>query len=286
MNKNILIIGMSKMGKTHFGGQLYGRLKSLNKSYKLRKTPDDLSLFEEILERLNDGLEGSHTSTKLNEAIVLPIQSQNGTNPIDIIYPDYGGEQIRGIVEQREIPIIWKNQIEASNHWFLFIRLDLMEKVSDVTTKFHAQIDAEKINNDEDKERRHLKELPENSSAFYIELLQIFLYTKFFKATSKDKPQLTVLLSCWDKLESKYGEGILPSSILSETMPLFFAFISSNWKEDQYQIIGLSSLGKDLSKDKADKDYQIQGPEKFGYLVMPDGKREPDITQIFNAFVL
>lgn len=266
---------MSKMGKTHFGGQLYGRLKSMAKAYKLLDTPDDLSLFEEILESLNDGVLGAHTSSNKHETITLPIQTPSDET-IQIIYPDYGGEQVRDIVINREVKQHWTEQIQNSNSWFLFIRLDLMEIISDVTTKFYKQINEEKTNNNP---LTAIKEIQENSSAFYIELLQIFRYVKKLSPEST-KPNLSIVLSCWDKLPNKNNDT--PRKKLIDTMPLLYNFIRSNWESNQLNIVGLSSLGKDLNTEEGDVDYQIEGPENFGYIIKPDGDKTDDITQILN----
>jgi hypothetical protein len=277
-NKNILIIGMSKMGKTHFGGQLYGRLKTQTNAFVLRETPNDLSLFDKLLDRLNDGYEGEHTSSSLHQTIILPVKSSDGQQHVDIVYPDYGGEQIRNIVEQRSINERWQQQINNTNDWFLFIRLDLMENVTDISTKFYKQIAAEQDGKTENPNR--IIDLPEFSSAFYVELLQIFLFVKKVGLASKTKPKLTVLLSCWDKLNKE--EGCLPSDVLAEKMPMFSKFIHNIWSENQMQIVGLSSLGKDLNKDKADNEYAIKGPEEFGFIILPNGKQEEDISKILN----
>jgi len=278
-NKNILIIGMSKMGKTHFGGQLYGRLETEEYPYKLGPTPGDLSIFKEVIEKLNQGFEGNHTDSKLHQTITLPIVSEDGSE-IDLVYPDYGGEQIRGMIEQRQINKIWQNQIKNSDNWFLFIRLDLMENISDVTTKFYQQIEAEK----EIKEKvKNITDLPEDSSAFYVELLQSFLSVKRVALSSNEKPQLTILLSCWDKM--KLVKSTKPSMMLKEKMPLLYNFLHSVWQEDQLHIIGLSSLGQDLNKEKADKIFAKKGPENYGYLILPDGDEEIDITQILNSVI-
>lgn len=279
-NKNILIIGMSKMGKTHFGGQLYGRLKAMNNSFVLRQTPDKLNLFQDVSNRLNEGLEGSHTSTKVHEIIILPIQSTNGT-ALDIVYPDYGGEQLRDMIEQRQINSIWQNQIAGSNHWFLFVRLDLMEDVSDVTNKFYKQIEEEKsIDN---KLPNQPTDLPQESSAFYVELIQTFLYVKQISLSATNKPNLTILLSCWDKLQKP--EGFKPMDALQEKMPLLANFVQTIWEEENLHIVGLSSLGKDLNSTTPDADYAVDGPECHGYIVWGNGKKEQDITQVLNTVI-
>jgi len=277
-NKNILIIGMSKMGKTHFGGQLYGRLKTQTNAFVLRETPNDLSLFDKLLDRLNDGYEGEHTSSSMHQTIILPVKSADGQQHIDIVYPDYGGEQIRNIVEQRSINKTWQQQIHDADDWFLLIRLDLMENVADITTKFYEQIAAEQDSKDENS--KSIIDLPEFSSAFYVELLQIFLSVKKIGLASKKKPKLTVLLSCWDKLNKK--KGSIPSDALAEKMPMLSTFIHNSWSENQVQVVGLSSLGKDLNKDKADNEYAIKGPEEFGFIILPNGEEEKDIGKILN----
>lgn len=278
--KNILIIGMSKTGKTHFGGQLYGRLKTGENEYGLRQTPADLSLFQDILDNLNQGLEGKHTDSKLHETVVLPVVSKSG-GEIDLIYPDYGGEQLRGMIEQRKVNTTWQEQIRNSTHWFLFVRLDLIENIVDVTTKFYQQIEEEK--NIEAKVS-NITDLPVESSAFYVELLQSFLYVKGLSPQSESKPRLTILLSCWDK--PKYPKNTIPITILDKKMPLLSHFIKSCWSADNLSVIGLSSLSRDLNSKTPDHDFALDGPENFGYFIAENGKAEPDITLLLNQVLL
>lgn len=277
-NHNILVIGMSKMGKTHFGGQLYGRLQTKEYAFKIDETPDDLSLFEEVWEKLNDGLEGEHTKTNSHQTIGLPIISDDGLK-MELVYPDYGGEQIRGMIEQREISDIWQQQIQQSNHWFLFIRPDLMEKISDVTTQFYQQIEQEK--EVKSPPTKKLNQIPENSSAFYVELLQTFLFVKKRATKKADKPKLTILLSCWDKL--KLPDDTVPMDKLNDSMPFLANFVKSNWSKNNLEVLGLSSLGRDLDLKKNNEDFQINGPEEYGYLILPDGKKSKDLTLLLNS---
>lgn len=267
---------MSKTGKTHFGGQLYGRLKSEDNQYSLRKTPSDLSLFQDILNNLNQGIEGKHTDSKLHETVVLPVHSKLGET-IDVIYPDYGGEQLRGMIEQRKLNSIWQQQIRKSTHWFLFIRLDLIENIVDVTTRFYKQIEEEK---NVKFKATNITDIPFESSAFYIELLQTFLFVKGASNQSNNKPHLTVLLSCWDK--PNYSQKTIPDSILKEKMPLFHTFVTSCWELNNLSIMGLSSLSRDLDQAVPDNDFAIDGPENFGYFIDETGEEEKDITKLLD----
>lgn len=268
------------MGKTHFGGQLYGRLNTEQFSFKLSKSPQDLTLFKEIWEKLNQGLEGKHTDTKLHDTINLPIEASDGT-AINLIYPDYGGEQIQVMFEQRQINATWQNQIKNSDNWFLFIRLDLMENISDISTKFYKRIKAEE--NVPDPPPENIRTLRKDSAAFYVELLQTFLKIKGVALTDNIKPKLTILLSCWDK--SKFSKNTIPMAALQQKMPLFTNFLQAIWPEKQLSIIGLSSLGQDLDAKKPDKKFAAKGPEDFGYLLLEDGTKTADITLTLKTLV-
>ena len=60
-NKNILVIGRANSGKTHFAGQLYGRLQESDSSLKISKTPKNLEMLREIFDALNKGQASNHT---------------------------------------------------------------------------------------------------------------------------------------------------------------------------------------------------------------------------------
>lgn len=42
--------------------------------------------------------------------------------------------------------------------------------------------------------------------------------------------------------------------------------------------MGLSALEKALSKTESNEEYATRGPEEFGYVILPDGKKDKDIT--------
>ncbi len=86
------------------------------------------------------------------------------------------------------------------------------------------------------------------------------------------KPRLTILLSCWDELETTE----LPADLLASRLPMLWSFVRSNWVSPT--VMGLSALERALSKTDADQEYAIRGPEEFGYIVLPDGLKSNDIT--------
>jgi hypothetical protein len=121
------------------------------------------------------------------------------------------------------------------------------------------------------------KGIPENSSPFYIELFQMLMWNRDkYIERGHNIPNLSVLLTCWDKIDDK---KILPEAFLEEGLPLFHSFITHHWRQN-YKILGLSSTGKTLAENEPDEEYQIKGPNKFGYWVTPNGQKDPDLTKL------
>ena len=272
--KNILIIGTSDVGKTHFGGQLYGRLDEQSCSLKLREQPESLSVFKEVWEKLNNGLLGSHTPSNQNSNIVFPVEDKNG-NKFDIIYPDYAGEQILQIVKQRHINSQWVKLIKDSDDWVLFIRPSLIDPLVDVTSKFYEHIGLD--NEAGIKGQNQTIEIKDSNPIFYIELLQMLLFIKGVSSINNNITHLTILLSCYDEIDKQQ-----PQRYFKEKMPMLFNFINAVWKEN-CKIYGLSSLGQSLSNEKPDEGFAIEGPENRGYFIRESELEESrDLTKIFS----
>lgn len=275
---NILIIGGPNAGKTHFGGQLYGRLQTRESFYKIVSPPENLNIFKEVLECLNDGKAADHTNVNSNEILELEIVDEKGKE-ITFNFPDYGGEQVKAIVNDRRITRIWKEQIEKSDSWMLFIRLDEILPLEDIVNRGIPEIDVLS------KRNKDVTVLKLSDAAYFTELLQMLLYAK--KAASLnsiDNPKLTIVLSCWDLLEVEAGDR-LPWHLLQERLPLFWSYLAKTWKADYLDVIGLSATEKSLDIKKADKDFVKKGPEKFGYIITPEGKKESDLTRSIASFI-
>lgn len=270
-NNTILLVGGPDTGKTHFGGQLYGRLETQSSFYKITSPPEDLTIFKEVLENLNDGKASGHTPTANSKVLELEIEDNNGVKSV-FSFPDYGGEQIQTIINSRRIDKTWKSQIEKSNSWMLFIRPDKIEPLEDITNR---DLPEQSV-----LEKRNTEEQPMTLSlaAFFIELVQMLLYTK--KAATKQKvtiPSITVVLSCWDLIADD-ADNKLPKDILKEKLPAFYSFIDATWVEDSFRVIGLSSTGKTLSLTEPDTDFVKKGPENFGYFINHLGEKKEDLT--------
>lgn len=278
ITNTILIIGGPNAGKTHFGGQLYGRLSARTEHYRITSPPDDLSIFHEVLDNLNEGKSSGHTHVTFHRTLELEIEDNAGIKSV-FSFPDYGGEQVKAIVNDRRLNKIWKEQIDKSNSWMLFIRLDEVKAIEDVVNRGLPDQDVLK-NRTEKSESMSLSD-----TAFYTELLQIFLYAKKIGIKQRiTDPKLTLVLSCWDLL-SYEDQRKLPKDVLQEKLPGLFSFIHATWTEDAYKIIGLSSIEKSLSNNDSDLEFVKKGPENFGYMITEAGDKQTDLTFTISTYI-
>ena len=276
--KVILIIGGPNAGKTHFGGQLYGRLSARTEHYKLISQPEDISIFKEVWDQLNEGKSAGHTNVNMHKTLELELEDINGTK-LTFSFPDYGGEQIKAIVKDRRINSTWKEQIEKSNSWLLFIRLDAIDPIEDLVNRGIPEPAILKLRSSE-KKPMELSEI-----AFYTELLQILLFTKKIALKRQiNAPQLTIVISCWDLLTEDEQKS-LPKEVLLKKLPGFYNFIQTTWQANSLQVVGLSSTEKTLSPEKPDKDFIKKGPENFGYIITDSGQKDKDLTLTIATFI-
>ncbi|MFA4869585.1 MAG: hypothetical protein WC623_15380 [Pedobacter sp.] len=271
MNKSLLLIGKPHASKTVFLSQFYSRLRKNKSKLSLYKPVEDLSPIAAVRDALSNGEQPETTPPERNVKFNIPIR--RGNEHIDFLCPEYGGEQVNQIIENREVNAEWESAIKNSYHWILFIRIGSVSKSLDIS---EVTVEEKTIAAPPDQERpKHV--LSEQSS--YIELLQILLHYKNHDYHLLNRAvTLTVALTCWDELETKE----LPGKLLQERMPLVKSFLESNWDKSKLNIVGLSAQGFSLQDRENQEKYQIEGPEKFGYLIFADGQDTDDITELID----
>jgi GTPase SAR1 family protein len=101
VNNSILIIGHPKSGKTTFLAQFYTRVTKRKSSITLSKTPNNIKAITDAVKRLASGEEPITTPAHENVELVLPLNIDDEI--IDLVCPDYGGEQVNNLTELMEI---------------------------------------------------------------------------------------------------------------------------------------------------------------------------------------
>lgn len=270
MTTSLLLIGKPHSGKTTFIAQLCGRVESTTSSVRLYKPIDDLTSIIESTRALANGDEVKATPTDKNSFLSLPLQVAG--RKIDLACPDYGGEQINLIIEDREVDSKWSKSVIQSNSWILFIKPSDLSTSYDLSNKTIKPEVLEGTTGEAD-------EYSISDQSFFIELLQILLHTKGQDAHFiNDTVQLTIVLTCWDEFETSSN----PKDELKKRLPLLLSFVESNWAPNRIKVLGLSSLGFSLKINENKIKYQEMGAENFGYLIYEDGRKDADISQIIT----
>jgi len=263
LDKSILLIGESDVGKSHYGGQLLKRLMQEDGQVRMDGAATNLQPFEAVMARLDAGLSAGHTPTATYHESRWPIVV-GAARRADLIWPDYGGEQIRIIVDERRLPQAWLDRVTQSSAWLLLIRLQKIRRDDDIFSRPLASLKGRSAG----AERAGLSD-----QARLIELLQVLAYIwRTSNECLRRLPRLVVLLTCWDEMLGPEE----PSIELFKHLPMFSDFVASNWEDSV--VLGLSALGRALDNTKPDQDYIIRGSERFGYVVLEDGTHSPDLT--------
>lgn len=261
-DSSILIIGESGVGKTHYGAQLLMKLQQKDSQLRMNGSANNLEPFSEAVDRLNEGLAADHTPVSNYIESIWPIIDSNGVNG-QLIWPDYGGEQVSNISALRSVPQEWLTRVMESSSWLFMIRTNLYRLQDDVLSR--------PLESGKKAQAPEVSRAEVSDQARLVELIQILIYLRKGVPSGR-KPKICFLLSCWDELNT----DSTPSELFKTSLPMLYEFIHSYWSEPL--IMGLSSLGKNLNKDNKDKDYMDSGPENFGYIICPDGTSNPDIT--------
>jgi len=262
----LAIFGESNVGKTHYGGQLLSRIETEKCELKMRTVPTDLSPFEEVRTKLNGGLPASHTPSAVYRESVWPVISGEGQE-FDLTWPDYGGEQVRQLIDTRRIGQEWLDRVQFAHGWILMVRPKLAKQDDDIFSKPLGDVRRPNVDSDIKPHR--------SIQARLVELLQMLLHARSLQQP-RQLPALLVLLSCWDELGE--AEGTKPDDELEARLPLLSSFISSRWGSSTSAVFGLSALETALSTEEANEQFINRGPENFGYVIDPDGRRTGDLT--------
>ena len=255
-NTSIIIVGQPGTSKTTYLSQLILQVEGKKKTVKFRNKPDDISILKDAITRLRNGEEVQATPSDNNEIIKLPLLIDG--NEIDLICPDYAGEQISQLLENREIGTKWIDLIAKSNAWIIFIRPTQLSVSYDISTKSIQEAETLKQPNN--------TEFQVSDQSNLIELLQILRYYKKLTIQQKTKtPKLLVTFTCWDELDKK----VSPLEYVQKQLPLFYEYITNNWEKDSFSFAGLSAQGGKMADVR--EQYEICGPEESAYIVEQDG---------------
>ena len=269
MNESILIIGHPASGKTTFLAQFFTRVMQRKSSITLSKFPENINAIISAQNQLALGEETETTPAYENVKLILPI-NVNGER-VDLVCPDYGGEQVNNLTSLMEIDDNWMGLVNSSNRWLLFIRPEKITSEYDLSISSYEEIEKTKSTT------FTIPGLSDQSK--FIELLQVLLYAKNKGIKHRIViPKLFIVLNCWDELKTSNK----PVQVLQERAPLLRHFIETIWEKEAFEIFGLSAQEFPLTTSEAKNKYLNELPENFGYIVDREGIQDKDITKLIT----
>jgi hypothetical protein len=277
VSRSMLIVGGPSTGKTAYGAQLLLRSRG-DVALQRRAAPTSLAPFEKAIDRLTRGLAPEHTGTSTNVEMRLPVTGPSG-DLVDLVWPDYGGEQIQQLLAKRRIPDTWTARVPSADGWMVFVRLGPAGPQEDIISRPPATISPSG-----DPERQGDEQVPLDWSddAMLVELLQILLFIRGVGTLRRTRlPPLIVALSCCDELtelSGAAGRASRPRDVLAHRLPLSEQFLDATWKAGAWAVLGVSAQGRALDMNESDAAYQQSGPDRFGYVVLEDGTISSDLT--------
>lgn len=268
MTGTILLIGESDVGKSHFGGQLLGRLNREDGALRMRGAAPSIEPFETVLACLNAGRAAPHTSQDRYVESRWPLADLTGASTT-LVWPDYGGEQVRTIRAERRMPMDWRERVVNASAWLVMVRIAHAQLSDDVLSRPLVRAAGG---------REREGQFAISAQAQLVDLLQWLMFVRRTGTLRPvANPPLALLLSCWDELPSAQLAA-KPIDVLASRMPLLTAFVRSNWRPNLLHVLGLSALERPLREDAVDEEFVDKGPESFGYVVLEDARHNPDLT--------
>jgi hypothetical protein len=258
---SILIVGKPKSSKTTFLAQFVTIARKDKSTLRFWKTPENIQPIQDAITRLRKGDEAQSTSADSTSAIKLPVSIDQ--HQFELNCPDYGGEQVNYILDQREMDAKWKELVESSDSWIVFIRPQSLPATFDLSNK-----SAQEMRQEIDLNNGPEFKISEQSS--YIELLQFMCSVKKSSFQRKlIRPKLTIALTCWDELTLE----TTPGEYIQDHLPLLNQFIRTNWVKESIKVMGVSAQGFELNEQNKEL-YLDDGPEKFPFIVRESSREK------------
>lgn len=260
--RTLLLLGESDVGKTHYGAQVLRRLNSGLGAFSLADAAN-LVPFRTALDKISQGLSAPHTPRTEYTQSHWTLRSNADGSTTDLVWPDYGGEQVTAMVDNKSLPVAWRDKLASASGWIFMVRPSQVPLPEDILTRA-ATLPA--VDGDTDSTLSPQTKL--------VEILQMLRYkARAYLDHNWTPPPLAVLLSCYDELATDDP----PPVYCRAKLPMFYQYLRSNWPEGRVRILGLSPLGQPLSQTQPDENYAASGPETRGFVIDESGHKSDDL---------
>jgi hypothetical protein len=242
-NKNCVLIGLPKSGKSTFVAALWHVVESseLESSLTITSLPADRVYLNEIRNNWLSCSKLNRNKVEFLKHITLEVEDKDTKIKTNFGFPDLSGEMYNLQFESRRIKLDFIDLLQKSNGIILFVNPELLKKpilISDV-----APLGGGNTNVDQ-KEWEH-KDSP--TQVVLVDILQMLLMNV------KGSFKIAVVISAWDTIlntpDTDYN-SLTPNQWLEREMPLLSQFLETNNDLFKTEFFGISAQGGDYTSEK------------------------------------
>lgn len=262
MTRSLLLLGESDVGKTHYGAQALRRLNAGHGAFELVDGAN-LEPFRTALDKISQGLSAPHTPLAEYSESIWSLRQKSSGADFDLVWPDYGGEQLSEIINVKSLPNSWRQRIISASGWIFMVRPSHVPVPDDILTRPVSLPAVDYVSN--------ALLSPQSKQ---IEVLQMLQFKERCYSEHKGTlPPLAVLLSCYDELATKEP----PGTYCRNALPMLSQYLSANWPKERLRIFAVSPLGQPLSQTEPNEVFASLGPEKNGFVINEEGEKSDDL---------
>jgi len=276
--RNVIFVGGPGSGKSNYLFKTWLALEKEGGRLLKDGLPDDVSYVHDGASLLLSGRFAPHTSRDAREISMIPVKSrhQHFTDGL-LVIPDASGELWLDLYRTRAMPSTWDQMVTPTTGVILMVCVDSPSEPHNVPAL--DWIACEHIYGA--KHERASTATP--TQVLMVDWLQILHFLAAKKIDACCKPQLSVVVSAWDRVKE---ESLVksPAAYLESEFPLFAQFIDADNHGFNAKIFGLSIFGGDPDVDTDfRKEIQRSDPATLGYVVKQSARgaiaQTPDVLE-------
>lgn len=265
MNSKIFIMGAPNAGKSTFLGALWSSInqKEVQTALTLKKMIGE-SQYLYRLEQKWLKVEQLERTAIGQEKEKLSVLLTNGTDDLEMEFPDLSGETFQNIYENREVSFELRDKISAADAILYFINVEDIHSL-----EFISEISPELRQDEKDvKERKPCVDDP--TQVQVIDLIQIVLEIR------KKRTKIGIVFSAWDLVETSEQNDV--RAFLKNRMNMLWQYLESNKCKIDTRIWGVSAFGGKI--EDAEKLLEVEDPIKRIRIVSEQKETSCDLTSI------
>ena len=249
---NVLLLGLSKTGKSTFVAALYGSIKSTTTqcTLALNVLNDEREYLEKLSRRWARAQEIDRTSTAVQFRLSLLDKRNDPPSSFVLSIPDMSGETFREQFESRQWTSDFEETYAGAELVLLFVHTERMEEPATLSDLQHARtgLDDAVSGGSSKAHTEKVKEWQIKNCRTQVQIVDLLQFLAQARPLAKPR-RLALIVSAWDLLQRT--PSVSPRVWLEMTMGLLGQYIKANPTQYEVEVFGVSAQGFDYKKDNA-----------------------------------